>query len=271
MTPEQKDMFKNPLTRARELKAKRRFDEARVLLESLIGEDPGDLKAKASLADLYYRLGDYRKALGLAGAIMKDYPDDPRALVVMGNVLRKRKKPREALEYFRLALNVAPTDYLWLRAAACHLDLKEPNEALQALDAADAIAAGNREGLRLRARVARMLNYSRAEKEIFKMAAQAAPGDEEGFAAFVAPLLADLPPRKAVLVSEEMRQQPGQEINPHLLLLEARFLHAGRDPAGAKKKLDGLLEREIPDSVREEAGQLIEKVKHRLHTKDGPG
>jgi tetratricopeptide (TPR) repeat protein len=105
-------MFENPVARARELKARRRYDEAQKVLQAALARNPGDARAKASLADLYFRTRRYRQAMTLAGAILAQDPDEPRALVVMGNVLLQRKKPKEALEYFRLALSVAETDYL---------------------------------------------------------------------------------------------------------------------------------------------------------------
>ena len=103
----QQDMFENPVNRARELKAERRYDEAKNLLQQELTRNPNNLRAKASLADLFYRTRRHKEALTLAGEILRDDPDDPRALLVMGNVLLARKKPREAREYFKLALDAA--------------------------------------------------------------------------------------------------------------------------------------------------------------------
>jgi tetratricopeptide (TPR) repeat protein len=260
VTPEQKDMFDNPVARARELKIQRRFDEAERLLDSAISKAPSDLKAKASLADLHYRTGRFRQALSLAGSILRDDPDDPRALVVMGNVLRKRKKPREALEYFRLALAVAETDYLWCRVAACHLDIKEPTEALMALDKADTIQPDTRESFRLRIMTARLLDDTRMEKDAFERASRAAPGDPVEFAEFLLPLLRLHSGRRAVMASENLRQTPGQELNPHLLLFEAETLTKNRDPDAASQRLAKLLGMDPPGDVRRGAERLREKL-----------
>jgi len=108
----QQDMFENPLHRARKLKTQRRYDEAQKILEQELIRQPTNLRAKASLADLFYRTDRHKDALTLAGEILRDDPDDPRALLVMGNVLLARKKPTEALDYFKLALENAGSESL---------------------------------------------------------------------------------------------------------------------------------------------------------------
>ena len=260
MSPSQQDMFENPVTRARELKARRRYDEAQKVLKAALSRNPGDLRAKASLADLHYRTQHYRQAMALAGSILAKDPNEPRALVVMGNVLLRRKKPKEALEYFRLALSVAETDYLWLRATRCHLELKQPEQAQQALGRAESFNATGRELFRLQAKVAHAQKDHDAENEAFRRAAKAAPDDPEGFSAWVLPMLADLPPRTAFHTSEKLRETKGQELNPYLLLFEARSLYKKRDYPGTLKHLDLLLGQDPPESVLKEARALKSKA-----------
>jgi tetratricopeptide (TPR) repeat protein len=260
MSPSQQDMFENPVARARELKARRRYDEAQKVLQAALARNPGDARAKASLADLYYRTRRYRQAMTLAGAILAQDPDEPRALVVMGNVLLQRKKPKEALEYFQLALSVAETDYLWIRLARCHLELKKPEEARAALEKAEVISAEGRELFRLQAKVALALDDPEAESRAFRRAAEAAPDDPEGFSAYLLPMLTDLPPRKAIHASEKLREVKGQELNPYLLLFEAKSLIRKRDHPGALKLLLLLEDSDPPDPVLKEARALKSKA-----------
>jgi tetratricopeptide (TPR) repeat protein len=248
------------VARARELKARRRYDEAQKVLQAALARDPGDTRAKASLADLYYRTQRYRQAMALAGAILSRDPDEPRALVVMGNVLLRRKKPSEALEYFRLALSVAETDYLWLRVARCHLELKKPAEARAALVKAESFSDEGRELFRLQAKVASALDDSEAEIRAFRRAAKAAPDDPEGFSAYLLPMLTDLSPRKAIHASEKLRETKGQELNPWLLLFEAKSLIKKRDHPGALKLLLLLEDSETPDAVLKEVRALKSKA-----------
>jgi tetratricopeptide (TPR) repeat protein len=229
MTPSQQDMFENPVARARELKARRRYDEAQKVLEATLARNPSDARAKASLADLFYRTRRYRQAMTLAGAILAQDPDEPRALVVMGNVLLQRKKPKEALEYFRLALS-------------------------------ESFSAEGRELFRLQARVAAALDDPEAESQAFRRAAQAAPDDPEGFSAWLLPMLTDLPPRKAFHQSEKLRETKGQELNPYLLLFEAKSLLKKRDHPGALKRLLLLEDSDPPDPVLKEARALKSKA-----------
>ena len=254
--PEQPDMFSSALVRAKELKAKRRLTEAEDVLRRALGEAPHDVKLRASLADLCYRAERYKEALTLAGEILRDDPNDPRALVVMGNVLLERKKPREALEYFRLSQAVAETDYLWLRVARCHLDLKEPQAALACLVRAEALAPDGRELLRLLAEASRQLNDAEAEREALRRAVAIAPADAEGFASFLLPLLQDLPPRRAVRASERARERAGQEVNPALLLFEAESLLQVRDWSAARTRLKTLADTEPPEPVRQHLDEL---------------
>jgi tetratricopeptide (TPR) repeat protein len=260
MSPTQQDMFENPVARARELKARRRYDEAQKVLQAALARNPGDARAKASLADLYYRTRRYRQAMTLAGAILAQDPDEPRALVVMGNVLLQRKKPKEALEYFQLALAVAETDYLWIRVARCHLELKKPEEARAALEKAEVINAEGRELFRLQAKVASALDDPEAESRAFGRAAEAAPDDPEGFSAYLLPMLTDLPPRKAIHASEKLREVKGQELNPYLLLFEAKSLLRKRDHPGALKLLLLLEDSDPPGEVLKEARALKSKA-----------
>jgi tetratricopeptide (TPR) repeat protein len=238
--PPQQELFDNPLHVARELKARGRFEEAMQVLTRALSARPGDLGLQASLADLHYRTDRHREAIQLAGLILRADPHDPRALVVMGNALLARHKPREALEYFRLALEIAPTDYLWSRVARCHLRVKEPQLAMQALDEAERVAPDRPQSLRLRAEAARMLNDGAAERAALERAARTAPADAEGFFRFLGPLLGDLSPRRAALASARLRETPGQEQNPHLLLFEAEQLLKAGDRTAAGERLDAL-------------------------------
>jgi Putative Zn-dependent protease, contains TPR repeats len=150
-------MFETPLARARELKTAGHYAEAVKLLMCALEEFPADPKLKASLADAYYRLTHFREALALAGEILRDNPNDPQALIIIGNVLLARKKPREALAQFTLALAAAEQDYLWARCARCHLDLKDLPAALAAIRRGQALAPDNHELLRLQHEVAKKL------------------------------------------------------------------------------------------------------------------
>jgi tetratricopeptide (TPR) repeat protein len=248
VTPSQEDLFANPLERARELKARHRYDEAlRVLLQARAGA-PADLRLKASLADLHYRTGNFRQALTLAGEILEADPNDPRALVVMGNVLLVRKKPADALGYFRLALEVAETEYLWSRIARCQLALRTPREALAAVERAEALGRG-RETLRLKLLVAHALRDPALEARAIAQLLEAAPPDPEGFAELLLPALHDLPARKAVALAERLRGAPGQAQNPDLLLFEVRGLLRARDPEAAARRLPTLLSASPPDRL----------------------
>jgi tetratricopeptide (TPR) repeat protein len=261
MTEQQQNMFDTVLSQARELKAKRLYAQAMELLRRALEQSPSNLKLKASLADLFYRTDRHREALALAGEILREDPNEPRALAVMGNVLQEKKKPREGLEYFRLALKAGETDYLWQRCARCHLDLKEPQAALAALVRAEALSPDTRELLRLLAEASRQLNDAATEREVLRRAFRVAPSDSEGYSAFVLHLLQDLPPRRASLSSERAREIPGQEMNPTLLLFECESLYKVRDFQASFLRLTTLLDNDPPERIRFAALELRDKLK----------
>jgi tetratricopeptide (TPR) repeat protein len=257
---EQPGLFDNPLQRARELKAKREYKGAMEILQAELKRHPDNLKAKASLADLYYRTERHREALRLAGEILRDDPDDPRALVVTGNVLLARRKPAEALEQFRLALKIAETDYLWMRCARCHLDMKQHQDALEAVRQADRLNPDDTEVLRLWLETARQARDRPEEREVLRRAARSAPDDPEQFAAFVLPLLADLPHPEALRASEELRETRGQEINPSLLAFEIEAALEAGEVERAASRLKPLLSQELGTKLDEQAGLLAQRI-----------
>lgn len=260
MSEGQRSIFEDPLAQARELKARGNFDAALEVLERARKTRPEDIKLKASLADLFYRMDHPRRALKLAGEMLREDPNDPRALVVMGNTLLKRGKPGEALEYFKLAIRVAPTDYLWGRVARCHLDLKQPQAALGALNEAENLAPPSPRLLGLRAACYRALGEREADRQTLLRVARAAPSEPEGFFTGVWPVLGGMAPRQAAEVSTQLRQTPGQLHNPHLLLFEAESYLKSRDPQAAAERLDALEAAEPPERISQAAKRLRAKI-----------
>ena len=158
MNPTQQNMFNTPVARAREFIAAGRYADALQLLKCALEEFPANVSIKAALADAYCRLTRFREALALAGEILRDDPNNPQALTTIGDVLLVRKKPRDALAQFTLALAANENDYLWARCARCHLDLKDLPAALAAIRRGQARAPDNSELLRLQIEVANKLN-----------------------------------------------------------------------------------------------------------------
>lgn len=263
MKGRQLDLFTSPLARARRLKVEHRYRQAEIILRELVEREPENVSARASLADLYYRTGHWRRALALAAEILRNDPDEPRALVVTGNVLRKKGKPAEAAENFRLALRVAETDYLWLRLAACQLDLKQAAEARQALEAARRLGARGSEPARLELRAARQLGDDGKAAAILERAAAEAPADAAGFAAALIPVLAELPPARAASQVERLRSAWPQGGNPALLLFEADNLLRAKQPEAAARRLAMLDESELDDRLRRQ----LERLRKRLRKK----
>ncbi|RME21142.1 MAG: hypothetical protein D6806_15215, partial [Deltaproteobacteria bacterium] len=258
MSPAQLDLFENPLARARRLKAQRKFSEAKRILEHLLELQPENNAAKASLADLHYRTGKLRKALVLAGEILARDPDDPRALIVAGNVMLKKKKPEQALEHFELALKVAETDYLWLRVAACRLELKQPEAALDAIERAGRLSSEpSPETLRLQLEAARLMDDIEEAEKLFTVALEMAPEDPRRFASFVISLAGKFKSVEAARLSAVARQREGQNENPDLLLFEARNLLRARKLDEAAEVLGHLENLQLEQRQQKELARLL--------------
>jgi len=240
------------------------------LLRRALLEQPGDSKLRASLADLLYRTGRLKEALRLTGEMLRDDPDNPQALMVIGNVLFEKRKHAEALEYFRLALAIAPTDYLWARVARCHLKLKQPGPALEALREGETLAPNSLKLLRLRAEAARMNNDAAAEAAAFDRAASMVPAEPQAYFSALYPLLAELSPRRAALFGARLRRRSGQESNPHLLLFEAEALADSRDPDAARKHLTRLLRLEPDEPIRMAADEMLRRLDEDKPRRDPP-
>ncbi len=257
---DQQSIFDDPLIRAREFKAKGRYESAYDVLANALSKSPDDLALKASLADLYFRWGKYRKALTIAGQLLAQNSDDHRALVVIGNTLLAKKKPDEALEYFKLATNIAPTDYIWGRIAKCHFEKKRPQAALDALNRAEQLAAPTPRLLGLRAKCHEMLGETEAHRQILLRAARLVPTDPEAFFIGVWPILDALSPRQGASVSGDFRNKCNQTNNPHLLLFEAECLLKCKDFAGANDRINILRSLDLEDRIQKRVDALEESI-----------
>lgn len=257
---DQQSIFDDPLMRAREFKAMGRFESAHELLTKALAQSRDDQRLKASLADLYYRWGKYRKALSIAGQLLAQNSEDHRALVVIGNTLLAKKKPDEALEYFKLATDIAPTDYIWGRIAKCHIEKKRPQAALDALNRAEQLTQASPRLLGLRAECFAMLGEQQAQRQELLRAARLAPSDGEDFFKAVWPILGNLTPRQAASVSKSFRDECEQAQNPHLLLFETESLMKCKDVPGAKDRIRQLRSLDAGDTIQKAIDALNDRI-----------
>ncbi len=260
---DQQSIFDDPLTRARELKAKGHYESAYQVLTQALLKAENDPRLKASLADLYYRWGKYREALSIAGQLLAHNSDDHRALVVVGNTLLARKKPDEALEYFKLACNIAPTDYIWGRIAKCHIQKKRPQAALAALNEAEDLAGPTPRLLALRAKCFEMLGEDNARHQELLRAARLVPDDPQDFFMGVWPILEEFSPREAASVSKDFRDECNQSNNPHLLLFEVESLIKCKDYHGASERLKQLRSADTEERIQKAARILEERIEQK--------
>ena len=93
---------------ARALMACGRDEEARKILEELMGEDPDDHRAVYFLANLYLKRGDRERAKGLYKEAIRLHPPVVEAYVNLASILFSEGKYREAASLLERTLRVVP-------------------------------------------------------------------------------------------------------------------------------------------------------------------
>ena len=101
----------------------------------------------------------------------KEHPDDPFHLFNLGSVLHEMKRPKDALPLFKRSLERSHEKDSIVRKlhaliARCHLDLRQPMDALQACAMGRAIYPDDAELLFLESAVLRECGESRAPKTL---------------------------------------------------------------------------------------------------------
>lgn len=102
-----------------------------VALSQHLAQHPYDRRARLALAELYFKLKDYPRALAELHRLERDVPKDPEVLLRRAVVLKYARRPEEAAQALRRAL-VLKSDYTaareWL--GEVYLDLERHHQAL---------------------------------------------------------------------------------------------------------------------------------------------
>jgi tetratricopeptide (TPR) repeat protein len=162
---------------ARDLKRKGKYHEAESELQEALGESPGNLLLKSSLADLYVRHGRLIEARVVAEEVLAAEPRHAQALFVLGEVFFKENNLKEALDCFSHAFKKDSRPYITLRIART---LREMGRYEDALEELDAVLITHRENLAFLKEKALILN--RMERfnealEAYEMLRRLAPED----------------------------------------------------------------------------------------------
>jgi len=92
-------------------------------------DDPNSLEARYALAIAHYRRPDLEKALKLIDGLIGDYPNDPYFRELKGQMLRENGRVVEALEPYRMSVQLDPSSAL-LRGAYAQTQLNTGDPAL---------------------------------------------------------------------------------------------------------------------------------------------
>jgi tetratricopeptide (TPR) repeat protein len=98
------------------------LDEAERLVKEALKYKPDDGYITDSLGWVYYKKGEYKKALGVLQRAVELVPDDPIILEHLGDAYRKNDDPRNALKYYKRSLKVKDKDRDELRQKISELE-----------------------------------------------------------------------------------------------------------------------------------------------------
>lgn len=185
------------LERARELKAKRSFEEAEVELREALEEAPEDALVKSSLADLHMRRRNLFEARVLAEEVLAADPQDARAMTVLGMTCFKEKNFEEALELFAQASVRDSGAFLAVQTARTLKELGRLDEALETVDSVLASKSNSALLLKEKALILTRMRRSGEALRVYQRLSELAPGDR-----FV---------RKEILRLQSL-DRPGQEV-----------------------------------------------------------
>ncbi len=103
-------------------------------LEKMVAAQPNNVDAVTQLANDYFDLGDFNKAVEYYHKATSLDPNNADTLTDMGVAYRRLKKPEESIAAFRQAVSARPDHSLALFNMGIVLkdDLKKPEEALAA-------------------------------------------------------------------------------------------------------------------------------------------
>lgn len=103
-------------------------------LEKMLLAQPDNVEATVQLANDYFDLGDYEKAVATYQKALNLDPNNTDAMTDMGVAYRRLKKPEDSVASFKKALEIKPDHPLALFNMGIVLkdDLKRPEEAVVA-------------------------------------------------------------------------------------------------------------------------------------------
>ncbi len=111
--------------RATELSARGKFAEAMPIVQGILAENPNNVLASTLLGAFHFKLGDYQAAVQTFESIPSDKRNWPNVREFLGHSYEKLGRYEEALEQYRLALELKPGDAHHLQDQARTLRLLE--------------------------------------------------------------------------------------------------------------------------------------------------
>lgn len=204
------------------LKRQRCYDEAERALLELMEEYGDDPRIKKNMADVMLRQNRLQNALLLINEVLILDPKDGEAMIIKGNVYYKRRKYKEAMEWFQGAFRYKRSTFCLQMLIKCMIKTNKINDAMLLLESE--IKKVNKEDtrfLRSKAEILEAKGEVDAAIEVYAKILEFTPQDK-----FIYKELIRLKTRKLdnVRASEEIStllKVPSYSKNEHLYLQQA--------------------------------------------------
>jgi tetratricopeptide (TPR) repeat protein len=177
-----------------------------------------------SLADLYSRQDRLDEAFSIADQVLSREINNQRALIIKGDISLKRRKYRDAIDYFRNAIRSGENSYIYKRLIQ---SLMKNNQFTEALDVCHQSLIKSPQDLKiltLLARCYKKLKFYKEAKELYEKLVSKCPEDKFLYKEYIEVKSVDKPPEELVKELDSILKVSSVSGNVHLRLLLAGTL-----------------------------------------------
>lgn len=174
-----------------------------------------------SLADLYSRQDRLDEAFSIADQVLSREINNQRALIIKGDISLKRRKYRDAIDYFRNAIRSGENSYIYKRLIQ---SLMKNNQFTEALDVCHQSLIKSPQDLKiltLLARCYKKLKFYKEAKELYEKLVSKCPEDKFLYKEYIEVKSVDKPPEELVKELDSILKVSSVSGNVHLRLLLA--------------------------------------------------
>ncbi len=190
------------------------------LLEGL-NRAPDNNLLLTSLGDLYCRQDRLDEASSMADEVLLREINNQRALIIKGDVSLKKRKYKDAVEYFRTAMSVGENSYISKRLIQSLMKNNEFSEAVNICQQSLSKRPGDVKTLTFLARCYKNLKFYKEATDIYEGLVKKCRDDKFLYREYIEVKSADKPPEELVKELDSILKVSSVSGNVHLRLFLA--------------------------------------------------